>query len=380
MSEMATPTPPSTAAQVSATLKRVENTGSAPVMVTASASGGARPHSAARTPRTSSNAVAMAILPVRVIVPGLPTKVYTTRTGGVGAWARHLSPRRTIADMLRSERVERKHMTWQIGDVRVTKIVELETTGGSRFILPQATPEAVRPIAWLFPHFADATGRLKMSIHALVVEAPGRRIIIDTRLGNNKKERRIPTWNDRQGRFLDDLPAAGFPPATIDTVLCTHLHVDHVGWNTMLVNGAWVPTFPKARYLFGQVEYQHWSTQRTRSDMLPVFADSIKPIFDRGLAELVAWDHQICAEVKLIPTLGTPPGRRALYERPRGQPPHDSGCFPPPPLPVGAPRVNLGGRLRPRPPHGAPPAPAERARGRTGAGDRHALCRPYRRS
>ena len=96
-------------------------------------------------------------------------------------------------------------MKWQIGDVTVTKVVELETTGGSRFILPQATREAIQPISWLIPHFADADGRLKMSIHALMVEAPGRRIIVDTCLGNDKQGRRIPTWNERQGRFLEDL-------------------------------------------------------------------------------------------------------------------------------------------------------------------------------
>src|SRR5262247_2472835 len=109
-------------------------------------------------------------------------------------------------------------MQWQLGDVSVSKIVELETTGGSRFILPQATREAVLPISWLMPHFADENGRLKMSIHALMVEAPGRRILVDTCLGNDKKARRIPTWNDRHGRFLEDLTEAGFPRETIDTV------------------------------------------------------------------------------------------------------------------------------------------------------------------
>jgi glyoxylase-like metal-dependent hydrolase (beta-lactamase superfamily II) len=108
-----------------------------------------------------------------------------------------------------------------------------------------------------------------MSIHALSVEAPGRRIIVDTCLGNDKKDRRIPSWNDRQGLFLEDLAAAGFARETIDTVLCTHLHVDHVGWNTMLLGGQWLPTFPNARYLFGRVEYEHWSTQTERADMLP---------------------------------------------------------------------------------------------------------------
>ena len=93
-------------------------------------------------------------------------------------------------------------MRWRIGDVTVTKIVELEVTGGSRFILPQATREAIQPIAWLRPHFADEDGRLRMSIHSLVVETPTRRIVVDTCLGNDKQNRRIPTWNDLHGPFL----------------------------------------------------------------------------------------------------------------------------------------------------------------------------------
>ena len=141
---------------------------------------------------------------------------------------------------------------WRIGDVTVTKVVELEVTGGSRFILPQATREAIQPIAWLRPHFADEDGRLRMSIHSFVVQTPTRRIVVDTCLGNDKENRRIPAWNNLQGPFLADLAAAGHPRESIDTVLCTHLHVDHVGWNTMLVGGKWVPTFPQARYLMGR--------------------------------------------------------------------------------------------------------------------------------
>ncbi len=218
-------------------------------------------------------------------------------------------------------------MKWQIGDVTVTKIVEIETTGGSRFILPDATPEAIRPISWLIPHFADENGRLKMSIHALLVEAPGRRIIVDTCLGNDKQNRRIPTWNERSGPFLDDLAAAGFAPDTIDTVLCTHLHVDHVGWNTMLVDGQWVPTFPNARYLFGRVEYEHWTTQTARPDMQPVIADSVQPVFDRGLVDLVEWDHQICAEVRLMPSTGHSPGHTSVLISSQGQSAMITGDF-----------------------------------------------------
>ncbi len=210
-------------------------------------------------------------------------------------------------------------MKWRIGKVAVTKIVELEVTGGSRFILPQATPEAVLPIEWLQPDFADERGRLKMSIHALVVETPSRRIIVDTCLGNDKENRRIPTWNKLQTSFLADLAAVGYARETIDTVICTHLHVDHVGWNTMLVDGHWVPTFPHARYLMGRAEFEHWTTQHEREDMAAVLADSVAPVRDAGLVDLVETDHRICDEISLVPTLGHTPGHVSVRIASRGE-------------------------------------------------------------
>lgn len=208
---------------------------------------------------------------------------------------------------------------WRIGDVTVTKVVELEVTGGSRFLLPQATPDVIRPITWLQPHFADENGRLRMSIHSFVVETPQRRIVVDTCLGNDKQNRRIPHWNHRQGPFLADLTTAGFPPDSIDTVLCTHLHVDHVGWNTMLRDGKWVPTFPRARYLMGRTEYEHWSGNAARADIKHVLADSVTPILDAGLAELVETSHRICDEISLVPTVGHTPGHVSVRIVSRGE-------------------------------------------------------------
>ncbi|HYZ40210.1 MAG TPA: MBL fold metallo-hydrolase, partial [Stellaceae bacterium] len=208
---------------------------------------------------------------------------------------------------------------WRIGEVTVTKIIELEVTGGSRFILPQATPEVILPIAWLRPDFADERGRLRMSIHALIVETPRHRIIVDTCLGNGKQNRRIPSWNNLQTSFLADLAAAGYPRETIDTVICTHLHVDHVGWNTMLNEESWVPTFPRARYLMGRIEFDHWTSRLDRDDMAAVLADSVTPVWDAGLVDLVETDHRICDEVSLMPTLGHTPGHVSVRIASRGE-------------------------------------------------------------
>jgi glyoxylase-like metal-dependent hydrolase (beta-lactamase superfamily II) len=208
---------------------------------------------------------------------------------------------------------------WKIGNVKITKVVELETVGHTRFILPLAGREEIQQLPWLVPHFATEDGRLKMSIHTLVVETPTRRIVVDTGLGNDKKDRTVPTWNDRKGPFLDDLTAAGFPPESIDTVLCTHLHVDHVGWNTRLEGGRWVPTFEKARYLFGATEYAYWRDHSAAPDKAAIFQDSVAPIVAAGQADLVAGDSRICEEITLIPTPGHSPGHVSLHIRSEGE-------------------------------------------------------------
>jgi Zn-dependent hydrolases, including glyoxylases len=211
------------------------------------------------------------------------------------------------------------NLSWRIGDVTVTRIVELETTGGTRFLLPQATPDEIRNIGWLSPHFADEAGKLKMSIHALVIDTPTLRVVVDACIGNDKTGRRVPSWNQRQGCFLDDLEGAGFTRDSVDIVLCTHLHVDHVGWNTMLENGKWVPTFPRARYLFGRVEFDFWRNHETDAQASAVLADSVQPIFDAGLADLIEANHRLCDELVLEPTPGHTPGHVSLRIRSRGE-------------------------------------------------------------
>ncbi len=195
---------------------------------------------------------------------------------------------------------------WTIGEVRVTEIAELTTTSAAHWLLPDASADRIREIEWMVPHYATLDGKVHMTIRALVVESDGRRILVDTCLGNDK-ERPVESWSMRSGPFLADLTAAGFPPESIDTVLCTHLHVDHVGWNTRLVDGEWVPTFPNARYLFADVEWAHW--QRDDSGMDQVLrADSIQPVIDAGLVDLVATDARLTSHVSLTPTPGHTPG------------------------------------------------------------------------
>ena len=186
---------------------------------------------------------------------------------------------------------------WRIGDVTVTRVVEIEATGGMSPILPDAKRELLQQIPWLYPHFADENGRMRGAIHALIIETPDRTIMVDTCVGNDKV-RGNAAWNQLQTTFLDDMAKAGYAIDQVDNVLCTHLHIDHVGWNTMLVDDKWVPTFPKARYLMGQVEFDHWRQDDGEAQAV-VMADSVLPVFDAGLVDLVATDHQVCDQVSL---------------------------------------------------------------------------------
>jgi glyoxylase-like metal-dependent hydrolase (beta-lactamase superfamily II) len=208
---------------------------------------------------------------------------------------------------------------WKIGAIEITPVIELEIAGGTRFILPQATREEVLKIGWLQPHFADPEGRLKMAVQSFLVQTPTQRIIVDTGLGNDKRGRGVPGWNDLHTLFLEDIAAHGFAPERIDAVICTHLHVDHVGWNTRLADGHWVPTFPKARYIWSRKEYEFWHERREDEHVAPLYADSIKPIVDAGLVDFVDSDQRFSDELHFVPTAGHSPAHMSIAIESEGQ-------------------------------------------------------------
>jgi glyoxylase-like metal-dependent hydrolase (beta-lactamase superfamily II) len=208
-------------------------------------------------------------------------------------------------------------LSWQVGAVKITRIVEMELAAPGAVFLPQATPEALKASPWLYPNFVNEDHTLKLSIHALLVEAPGLRLVVDTCIGNDRP-RGITNNRPLSTPFLDHLADAGWSRDSVDAVVCTHLHVDHVGWNTMLVDGKWVPTFPKARYLIGKREFEHWSAEGDEEQQT-ILGDSVKPIFDAGLAELVDLDHRISPEIRLVPSTGHTPGHVCVQIESEGE-------------------------------------------------------------
>lgn len=208
-------------------------------------------------------------------------------------------------------------LSWQVGRVKITRIVEMDLPIPATFI-PQATPAALRKSPWLYPHFvSEDDSTLSLSVHALLVDAPRLKLVVDTCVGNDRP-REITGGEPLATPFLQHLAKVGWSRDGVDAVVCTHLHVDHVGWNTMLENGKWAPTFPKARYLIGRREYDFWSTCDDKEQQA-MLGDSVKPIFDAGLAELVELDHVISPEIRLTPSIGHTPGHVCVMIESEGE-------------------------------------------------------------
>jgi len=204
---------------------------------------------------------------------------------------------------------------WQVGNATVTRVVESEAGAfPPGFMFTDLTEERVQSIDWLHLHYATEDGNIRFSLHTYVIESDGQTIVVDTCIGNDK-DRAFEGWNRQSLPFLEWLAEAGFPAESIDIVLCTHLHTDHVGWNTRWDGTRWVPTFPNARYLFGRTEWDHWSREHPELGDMPAeiaqaasveaaIADSVTPIVEAGLHELVETDHELTSEVSLRPTPG----------------------------------------------------------------------------
>ncbi len=204
---------------------------------------------------------------------------------------------------------------WQIGDVKITRVVEQVAPLPPEGLIDHIDPERLAAHSeWLRPHFMDDAGNILLSIHALVVESGGQRIVVDTCMGN---DRPLPNGLPELATgFLGELEQV-VKRHEVDVVMCTHLHFDHVGWNTMKVGDAFVPTFPNARYLFGRLEYEHWSSET--GDHNVDFRYGVTPVIEAGLYDLVETDHAITDEVFLEPTPGHTPGHVSVRIESRGQ-------------------------------------------------------------
>ena len=202
---------------------------------------------------------------------------------------------------------------WRFGDITVERVLEFEgALLPPEVLYPTATAAAIDAHRhWLEPTLLDpATGGLIMAFHSFVIRTPRFVVLVDTCGGNDKERPQKPRYHRKRHPYLERLAAVGLRPEDIDYVLCTHLHVDHVGWNTRLLDGRWVPTFPNARYLFGRTEWTFWQahyrTEAFTDD--PYYEDSILPVIAAGQADFVDSDLEIDRGVRLEPSPGHTPG------------------------------------------------------------------------
>ncbi len=208
-----------------------------------------------------------------------------------------------------------------VGDVAVYIVPEIVIPTSVRWLLPDAERSAVDAAkSWLQPNFMDASGYLLQSIHTYVLKTPERVILIDTGVGNHKdRGGAIPAFNQLDTPFLERLGSIGVHPEDVDTVLCTHMHTDHVGWDAQLEDDGWVPTFRNARHMFAQPEYAAFMATKAQPASRPLWEDSIEPVVLAGLVDIVPADHQVSPEVRLEPSHGHTPGHVSVRVDSQGQ-------------------------------------------------------------
>ncbi|MFD2028996.1 MBL fold metallo-hydrolase [Promicromonospora aerolata] len=215
---------------------------------------------------------------------------------------------------------------YAVGDVTVSRVVE---SVGSIGMTPDQFFPGTDPSAWngheseLRPYFLEDDGATTMestarvAMQTWIIRSGGRTVLVDSAVGNDKDRPDVPSWSHLQTAYLADLAAAGVTPESVDVVVNTHLHADHVGWNTRLVDGAWVPTFPNAEYLMPAEDLAFWDPVHDNATVMgpgahQVWADSVAPVLAAG--QVMAWSgsHRIDAALTLEAAPGHTPGASIL--------------------------------------------------------------------
>ncbi len=207
---------------------------------------------------------------------------------------------------------------WTVGDATITSVVEDEIHHiPPELFFTAATAAEIAAYPDLVPDYTDSRGNIAMRVQALVVETGSRCVLVDPCVGNGKT-RTMPFWHDQNYPFLERFAEAGLTTDGIDTVVHTHLHADHVGWATQFVDGAWTPTFTAARHLYIEREVE-WCRSGDNPGTAGVYADSVEPIFDAGLADLVDDDADLGDGLRLEGCAGHTPGQVSLWIESAGE-------------------------------------------------------------
>ena len=207
---------------------------------------------------------------------------------------------------------------YKLGELEIHRAIESEVPIFDTFtFFPDATREVVEANKdWLMPRYIDPkTIEVILCIQSYVIKTSHHTILVDTCVGNHKSRPARPSWHMQNSPFIEELASVGVRPEEVDFVLCTHHHVDHVGWNTKLLDGRWVPTFPNAKYIFSRNEFELWAARYEKGETVPVplvYEDSVLPIVEAGQAIIVEDTHQIDDGMWLEPAPGHTPGHVML--------------------------------------------------------------------
>lgn len=215
--------------------------------------------------------------------------------------------------------------TIQLGDFQIHKVMDQQLKVPMDMVFESHDWEVFETNAhWLAPDQLDLATRMPfLSFHSFVVQTPTNNILIDSCIGNHKQRGDNPGFHMAQTDYLANLAALGLTVEDIDYVMCTHMHADHVGWNTQLVNGEWKPTFPKATYVFADKEYLHWEQQAKAAPDGPwqesSYYDSVLPVMEAGQAQLVKTDFALEDGIWLEEMPGHSPGNTVIHANSGGR-------------------------------------------------------------